>query len=294
MTRSLVAGWFSFEEMGASAGDLIARDLVCARLAEAGREFDVALAPPFSGGVDWRAADPGAYSELVFVCGPFGNGPPVDELLERFRGLPWAGVNLTMLEPLEAWNPFELLLERDSSRGARPDLSFLGEEPTVPVAGIVRIDTQREYGGRDRHGFADQMIARVLSHREVAMVAIDTRLDEGTNTLRTPGEIESLIARMDFVVTTRLHGTVLALKNGVPAVAIDSVSGRAKVSRQAELLEWPALLGVDELTEDSLERTIDWCLTEEAREVARRCRDRARKNLRGTLDELSGFLSRRP
>ena len=27
--KTLVAGWFSFEQMGASAGDLLARDLVC-------------------------------------------------------------------------------------------------------------------------------------------------------------------------------------------------------------------------------------------------------------------------
>ena len=27
--RILVAGWFSFEDMGATAGDIIARDIAC-------------------------------------------------------------------------------------------------------------------------------------------------------------------------------------------------------------------------------------------------------------------------
>ena len=74
--KTLVAGWFSFEQMGASAGDLLARDVVCQWLREAKVAYDVALAPPFAGGVDWRAVDPASYDNLVFVCGPFGNGEP--------------------------------------------------------------------------------------------------------------------------------------------------------------------------------------------------------------------------
>ena len=60
----------------------------------------------------------------------------------------------------------------------------------------------------------------------MAVVAIDTRLDANRTGLRTPAQVESLIARTDVVVTTRLHGLVLALKNGVPAVAIDTVARR--------------------------------------------------------------------
>ena len=36
---------------------------------------------------------------------------------------------------------------------------------------------------------------------------------------------------MDAVVTTRLHGTVLAIKNGVPPVVIDPIAGGRKVLR---------------------------------------------------------------
>lgn len=74
--KTLVAGWFSFELMGATAGDLMACDLVCEWLKKAEHLYDVALAQPFQGGVDWRAVDPQDYSYVVFVCGPFGNGEP--------------------------------------------------------------------------------------------------------------------------------------------------------------------------------------------------------------------------
>ena len=135
LVKVLVAGWFSFEDMGATAGDLMTRDLACDWLRECRREFDVALAPPFTGGVDWRTAEPEHYSHVVFVCGPFGNGPPVDDFLVRFAGKHLSGLNLTMLDTLEVWNPFDLLLERDSSRVMRPDLAFLSQQDRVPVVG---------------------------------------------------------------------------------------------------------------------------------------------------------------
>jgi hypothetical protein len=73
------------------------------------RAFDVAYAPPFQGGVDWRAVDPADYGDVVFVCGPFGNGEPVVPFLEKFAGRPLYGVNLTMLQSLAGWNPFARL-----------------------------------------------------------------------------------------------------------------------------------------------------------------------------------------
>ena len=36
-----------------------------------------------------------------------------------------------------------------------------------------------------------------------------------------------LVSRLEVVVTTRLHGLVLALRAGVPALAIDPAAGRA-------------------------------------------------------------------
>jgi hypothetical protein len=279
--KTLVAGWFSFEQMGATAGDLISRDLACDWLREAGRPFDVAHAPPFTGGVDWRTVDPNDYSHVVFVCGPFGNGPPVDEFLERFKGRPLVGLNLTMLDRLENWNPFDLLLERDSSAGANPDMTFASTAPKVPVVGVILIHPQPEYAERDIHAAANAAIHRLIARREVAAVPIDTRLDENLTGLRTPAEVDSLIARMDVVLTTRLHGTVLALKNGVPVVAVDPVAGGAKIRRQAETVGWPMVFAGDTVMDMDLDRALGWCLTAHARakaaECARQCADRLRE-----------------
>lgn len=284
--KALVAGWFSFEDMGATAGDLLTRDLVCEWLERAGFSLDVALAKPFFGGVDWRSADPARYSHVVFVCGPFGNGWPLTEFLSRFAGCKLVGVNLSMLEALEAWNPFDLLIERDSSRGGRPDLAFLSQQPLVPVVGVVLIHPQPEYGERDLHRAANDAIQRLVASRHVSAVTVDTRLDENATGLRSPAEIESLLARMDVVLTTRLHGLVLALKNGVPVVAIDPVAGGAKIRRQAETIGWPVVFAGDNLDHRLIEEAFDYCLTKEARVKVIECRDQARQMLLAARQEL--------
>ena len=290
--KALVSGWFSFEQMGATAGDLLARDLACEWLECAGYPYDVAHAPPFHDGVNWRLVDPEAYSHVVFVCGPFGNGEPITKFLERFEGCRLVGLNLTMLESLDTWNPFDLLLERDSSATSNPDISFLSPQAPVPVAGVVLIDTQPEYKERDEHELANNAIHRLVTSRQMCAVDIDTRLDTNSTGLRTASEVESLIARMDVVLTTRLHGTVLALKNGVPAVVIDPVAGGGKIRRQAETISWPLVFAADSLPDEALGQAFDFCLTEDARVKARECRGRAKTMVQEVRDEFISSLAR--
>ncbi len=284
--KVMVAGWFSFEQMGATAGDFICQDVVCKWLTSAGFSYDVAYAPPFNGGVDWRKAGPADYSHVIFVCGPFGNGPPVDEFLERFSGCRLVGMSLTMLESLESWNPFDLLWERDSSRISRPDISFISDVPGVPVVGLVRIDSQPEYGERNLMESANASLLRLVESRQVSIVPIDTRLDENRTGLRTAGEIEALIAKMDTVLTTRMHGMVLAIKNGVPALVIDPVAGGAKIKRQAEAIGWPVVFTADDLDDRKLEEAFSYCLSGAAHAKAVECRMRAIENLKEVRDQF--------
>jgi hypothetical protein len=278
--RALVAGWFSWERYSATAGDLMAKDVACDWLADAGLPFDVALAPPFAGGVDWRAVDPAVYTHLVFVCGPFRDiGPAITDFLARFAHCYKVGLDLSMIRPVAEWNPFDLLLERDSDRTARPDVSLLCRQGRVPVVGLCLVHRQKEYGDRGRHADAEAAVRRLLAAREAAVVSIDTRLDENSTGLRTEREVESLIARTDLLVTTRLHGTVLALKNGVPALAIDPIAGGAKIKRQAEVLGWPVVFTADALNDAALLRAFDYCLSAEARELARACAARGAARL---------------
>ena len=288
--RALVGGWFSFAQMGATAGDLMACDVAVEWLEDLGYECDRAYSGAFDGGVEWSTADPSSYSLVVFVCGPLGNGEPATDFFDRFRGVPLVGLNLSMLQPLDEWDPFDALLERDSTRTARSDISFAHRGRTAPVVGVVLVHRQREYPGA-AHAEVEEAIERVLASREAAVVRIDTCFDPANQTgLRSPAEVEALIARMDAVVTTRLHGLVLALKNGVPALALDPVRGGAKIKRQAGALGWPQVLVPEELDDDALARGLDWCLGLDARAEAAACAQRARKGVEQTRAELERRL----
>lgn len=289
--KTLVTGWFSFEQMGATAGDLLARDLVCEWLRRAGHSYDVAIAPPFQGGVDWRSVDPSTYSNIVFVCGPFGNGWPITDFLPHFAGCRLIGINLSMLESLDKWNPFDLLFERDSSVTSRPDITFLSRQAKVPIVGVVLVHPQKEYGEKAKHQVANDAIQRLVASREMSAVRIDTRLDDNITGLRSPAEVESLIARMDVVLTTRLHGTVLALKNGVPVIAIDPIVGGAKIRRQAETIGWPLIFTTEALEQEVLEKAFEYCLTEEARSKAKECREKAIKMVQEVCDQFVSALT---
>ncbi|NND03129.1 MAG: polysaccharide pyruvyl transferase family protein [Acidimicrobiia bacterium] len=288
---TLVTGWFSFEEMGATAGDLIARNLLCDWLASAGESYDVAVAPPFRGGVDWRAVAPESYDQVVFVCGPFGNGPPITEFLPRFAHCRLIGVNLSMLQSLDEWDPFDLLIERDSSRGSHPDLAFLGDSPLVPAVGVVQAHPQTEYGERGLHGAANDAMEQLLAGRELARFHIDTRLDIAEGGFRTSAEVESAIARMDAVVTTRLHGMVLAIKNGVPALAIDPIAGGAKVAAQAATIGWPICFVADSLDAEGLAEGLAFCLSQKARVAARECAAEAERVVAEIRDRLISYVA---
>jgi Polysaccharide pyruvyl transferase len=294
--RVLVAGWFSWPAAAATAGDLMARDVACKWLERAGREYDVANASPFGSGVDWREVDPAGYSDLVFVCGPVGPAySALGQLLARFPASRHIGLDLTMIAPVSEWNPFDVLFERDSSRGANPDLALAAAEPHVPVIGVVLVEAYTpEFPDRDRQDAARGAVESLLTSVSAARVPIDTRLDVNQTGLRTPAEVESLIARVDAVVTTRLHGLVLAIKNGVPALAIDPVSGGSKIKRQAEVLGWPAVRPADRLDQDDLRATLEFCLSEEGGRLARRCAERGAALLDRLRDEFVAALSQGP
>ena len=79
---------------------------------------------------------------------------------------------------------------------------------------------------------------------------------------------------MDAVVTTRLHGLVLALRAGVPAAAVDPIAGGAKVAAQARAVGWPHVVTSDEVDDKTLRRVLDACLEPAAGKLALDCAER--------------------
>ncbi|MFB9070447.1 polysaccharide pyruvyl transferase family protein [Citricoccus parietis] len=78
----------------------------------------------------------------------------------------------------------------------------------------------------------------------------------------SPEQLQSVIRRLDAVVTMRMHGLVLALRAGVPALALDPVEGGGKVTAQARALGWPAVLSAAAVSVSALDHQLAWCLSE--------------------------------
>jgi hypothetical protein len=270
--RALIIGFFS------TVGDTESLAVVKEWLDEEGMPYDVAaysrrVATVLPSAQAVGDVNPEIYSHLVVVCGPCWPAVFAQQGVDltRFRHCIRIGVNLTMIEGVAAWNPFDLLLERDSDRTIRPDLTFQRDVKIVPVVGTCVIGKQAEYGSRQRHGDVQAWIRRLLLETGAAEISVDTRWPREANesNLDGPEQIASVLSRLDLVMTNRLHGMVFSLKAGVPALVIDGIEGGGKVLAQAERIGWPAAVRADLTSAQELCELFEWCLTPEAKILAR-------------------------
>ena len=292
--RALLTGHFS------TVGDVEVLHQIQARLDALGMEYDVSpyTDAPLSINASWldkHILEPSRYTHLIVICGPFTPGMAVQHqaIFARFQHCVHIGVNLTMVESTSAFNPFEVLLERDSDRTVRADLSFREPTPPIPVVGLCLASAQREYGGRRRGDLAAQRLRRLIKESGAAFIEMDTSVPARTNRfgLSSGAEFEAICGRLDAMLTTRLHGMVLALKNGIPVLAIDPVAGGDKVTRQAEKLGWSEVFDADATSDDELAAAFARCLSPEARKKASLIRGAAVASLAGFDAQFAEALS---
>jgi len=167
----------------------------------------------------------------------------------------------------------------------------------MPVAGVIHVGEQREYSYRGRHETVSQSLASWLPGCGCALLPLETRLDSRDWRLcGTPAELESILSRLDLVITMRMHGLVLALKHGVPALAVDPVAGGAKVTAQARSWRWPAVVipgpaGTIDL--GAMNRWRDWCLSAPGRQAAKHAAKSPPSSLLSSLILALGISSAR-
>ncbi|MFD8594359.1 polysaccharide pyruvyl transferase family protein [Kitasatospora sp. NPDC059646] len=295
--RVLLTGWFSFLHGEATAGDVLAVEAVARALAERGTPHDIAWSPRFRpGGPTLDSVAPERYSHLVFVCGPLHSRPPapgtpapVAEIHRRFGHCRRIAVGVSVPDGEDpAVAGFHQVLARDGAGPPVPDLSwFAGRQRPVPVVGVLLNAGQGEYGPARRHEELAVTLGSWLRELDAARIELDTRLSsEDWRLPATPAQLHSQLSRLDVVLTTRLHGLVLGLAAGVPALAVDPVRGGAKVTAQARALDWPAVLP-SSATPAQLDRWWQWCLGAQALQSA----DRAAARARGGSTLLSGLLA---
>ena len=295
--RALVTGWFSFHDGEATAGDLGAAEAVSGWLRAAGVAHDVAYSPVLAagtGGLCLDDADPADYTHLVFACGPL-EGPPVEALARRFDRCRRIAVGVSVVS--EAARRFDAVLPRDGDGPAAPDLAFLDADASRrrwPLVALVLAHDQPEYGSRSRHGVVNEALRRFVEHAPVAVIEADTRIDPRSSRQRAVGQLDAVLRAADVVVTTRLHGLVLGLRNGTPGLAVDPVDGGAKVRDQATVLGWQPILLPGEVTDDALSEALDLCLHPGAAHAAEVAGAKADGLLRSLQARFAAVLAGEP
>jgi hypothetical protein len=207
----------------------------------------------------------------VFVCGPL-HGPQIEELHRRFAHCVRVAVGVSVVDAdSAAVTGFHQVLARDVP-GGEPTRDLAARAPALParpVVGVILTHGQHEYGTRRRHAEVAEEVTRWLAGRDCARLELETRLDVHDWRLSaTPAQLEAVLSRLDLVVTDRLHGMVLALRAGVPVLAVDPVEGGAKVTAQSRACGWPALVAAERLDASALDHWWDWCAGA-GRELAR-------------------------
>ncbi|MEV5350959.1 polysaccharide pyruvyl transferase family protein [Streptomyces achromogenes] len=263
--KLLLTGWFSFRDGEATAGDVLAQRHMSAALTGAGIPHDTAWSPGFRpGALSLETADPDAYDTLLFVCGPV-YGPQFAALHARFRSCTRLAAGVSVVDPADpAATGFHTIVARDGTAApARRDLAAHAPVgPLPPVVAVVLSSGQGEYGARRRHAEVNGTITGWLAGQDCARVPAETRLAvDDWRLCATAEQFLALVARCDLVVTTRLHGLVLALRTGTPVIAVDPVAGGAKVTAQARAVGWPALVAADALSPSLLDHWWAWALS---------------------------------
>jgi hypothetical protein len=288
--RVLVAGWFSFDEVIATVGDELGADVVVGWLGELGIAHDVAWAPYLGRGVHWRDVDPADYTHLLFVTGPVGDLAPLPELTRAFASAQRWAVNVSVVDDV-ARTMFDAVWERDAPGITRPDLAIEGRLPDAPVLAVAFAPRQGEYGDRSRADRVRGVIEEWLATRALPWFPVETDLFDKPHP-RRPAQVEALIRRCDVVVSMRLHGLVLGLKNDRPVIACDPIAGGAKVTGQARALGWPLVLSANEVAAQALDEALARCLAGELTGAVARSRARGAAGNEQLRDWLTRQLGR--
>ena len=203
--------------------------------------------------VDPASCDPGSFSAFVFVCGPLHANWSAGDFFGRFSCIPRLALNVSKVhESGGAENLFDLIIWRDSSdvrtfdvaidpRGRRRSAT---KSPRRGLS-VCLVTDQPEYGAA---GATSQAALDLID--EAITISGRERVGDISTVLGTQSlaQIEDAFSSREMIVTTRLHGSLFAIRNGVPIVAIDQVKGGAKVGRIiGEELGWPFTRKLEDL-----------------------------------------------
>lgn len=265
--RRTAIAWFGSYQGHGTIGDLLSVRTIAARLYASGHDFttisnvdDVGTVGPVS---RLDEIDPSGIDTLVFVCGPIIAGHPiVDDVIKRFAHARRIGLAVSLFprdHPLHA-NPFGTVFAREGMDTTWEDIAILAPtDAHLPRAdapstgrplrvGRVLRGPQSEYGiDLSLHEYtaelAENTISELRKNQPVEVIDIEHVL---RHTPYEPGDFDRIYKTLDLVLTSRFHGGIMAARNHVPFIAVDQISGGAKITALLGERGWPHVYSASE------------------------------------------------
>ena len=273
--RILVTWYGAFEGNG-TIGDLLSLQSLTYFLQKKGYSFDTASHKKYTGVggnlVNWEDVTPNKYKILIFVCGPIlKNHYYLPQLFNKFSSCIKIGVGVSLFEKthFNYFNPFDHVFAREGTAQTFNDIAIVApgysnenlkkkkENEKELVIGISLRGAQGEYGEENcLHELTNELITKsveiLFQTRKGKVILIENHLARsGVD----PSEIENLYAQCDLVITSRLHGALLALRHFVPFIAIDQIKHGAKVYGILKNPLWPFVYKAENINPESIALT---------------------------------------
>lgn len=304
---TLVCWWGSFDQGGETLGDLWAVCAVVKKLLGihkqvilAGKTQYTELPVPAR---SWKEVSPKEISSLVFVCGPVvGSFTEFTSLIQKFSASKKVAIGVSIL-PVGSpkhWNPFDAVISRDGLIPAWGDIApafhsswmQATDKPSAgQCVGLCLRGQQSEYGKKACHADQANHLANALAVKtKLPVQMLDTKLNNDSHRSK---QILEEFARCRLIITTRMHGGVIALCGGIPALGIDQISGGAKLHSVLFGAGWPYVLRAEEAKAADLDKVIQDFMTlpESLKQTISAARANLVRKAEHALDMLPSLLA---
>lgn len=280
--KILVTWYGSFKNNG-TIGDYLAVKSLTHFLDTKKYDFDCACYKHFDGLkgniVSLDTINDKEYTVIIFCCGPILKiHENLNKLFTRFETITKIGIGVSLFpkDHFNYYNPFDFVLARENGEKTYEDIAILAPKDVqqkkhirkVSKVGLILRNSQAEYGLENCKWEQANSILFKLAHFitknskktlfkslwyyfNKRILLIDNHLE--TSGL-TPTQIESLYNDCDIILTTRFHGAILSIRNGIPVIAIDQILSGGKVFNMVHDTGYPFVWKVNEVNPEELEK----------------------------------------
>jgi hypothetical protein len=251
--KALIMGAFSDIGKNSTFGDIQAMEVLCSWLNEIQVEFDVL--DKVSSKKKNISIDPYKYDILIYVCGPFGR----NTYCKNFSHCLKIGIDVSIEKNeshyIDSYKCLDFIIPRDSITVKNPEFVFKASSPDVAVVGLALVHGQGDKE-RSRHQQIEAVVKKYFKNNGYAIIKLDTLITtpirKNQTNISSVSQFEALVRRCDFIISSRLHGLVYGLKNNIPVIAIDPISGGGKLTKQAQAINWPIIINGDTVSEEKI------------------------------------------